>query len=207
MTCNLVFLEGSVWTGRWEGMRRGNTSRVSMMEDACFPYWSVWLYAPEHLDPHSQARVQLITQVPQWRRGGREWTSRERDKLGGFWKRDVGRQPAEEVGVGEKGKGEKQWEGRVTVRPLYPEGAKEKRGQDDVIIFAPKEGVINLHRECPRKDSFKRKISWVLEMLCERCLWDTSRRKHSTDKLVCHSKLDMQLHPLVHIILFLMQPL
>lgn len=45
------------------------------------------------------------------------------------------------------------------MRPLYPEGAKEKRGQDDVIIFAPKEGVINLHRECPRKDSFKRKIS------------------------------------------------
>lgn len=45
------------------------------------------------------------------------------------------------------------------MRPLYTEGTKEKRVQDDVIVFAPKEDVINFHRECPRKDSFKRKIS------------------------------------------------
>lgn len=43
--------------------------------------------------------------------------------------------------------------------PLDTESEKEKRVQHDFIIFGPTEDAINLHRKCPRKDSFKRKIS------------------------------------------------
>lgn len=40
--------------------------------------------------------------------------------------------------------------------------------RDDFIILGPAEGAINLHRKCPRKDGFKRKINWVVEKSCEK---------------------------------------
>lgn len=57
----------------------------------------------------------------------------------------------------------KQRESRGPLRSWGHNGVR-----DDFIILGPAEGAINLHRKCPRKDGFKRKINWVVEKSCEK---------------------------------------